>query len=40
MHADAGEAGAGPAEAVGEVDGHGFVVAVEVRVRGGEIRGI
>jgi hypothetical protein len=31
VHADTSEAGAGPAEAVGEVDGHGVVVAVEVR---------
>lgn len=31
MYADAGEAAAGPAEAVSEIDGHGFIVAVEVR---------
>jgi len=36
VHADAGDAGAGPAEAVGKVDGHVVVVAVEVRGAGGE----
>lgn len=35
MHSDAGDAGAGPAEAVGKVDGHVVVVAVEVRGVGG-----
>ena len=38
MYANAGEATAGPAEAVSEVDGHGFIVAVEARVRGGNSR--